>query len=197
MTVGFQITDGTTTLDLNDGTYFEVETLDLGYGGVSAESVEGSVTLYMDTTKANIQTEITALEKLLQQAIDYSGFGEGGALVTSLDKPVYFNYRTDGTESYYRTLILRLNYRIVDSSIEALNNGCPGFEYIVDFERANWWEGPEAQLSLSTALETATTNAVTVYNPEGTDDEHTYCDYVDIAALAVAQIALEESCRKR
>ena len=39
MTIGLQITDGTTTIDLNDGSYFEIMDLDLGYTGISAMEV--------------------------------------------------------------------------------------------------------------------------------------------------------------
>ena len=70
MTIGLQITDGTVTVDLNDGSYFEVMDLDCGYGDISALTVGGSVHCYINGTKAQIQTELAALQKLLQQAID-------------------------------------------------------------------------------------------------------------------------------
>lgn len=165
MTIGLQITDGTTTIDLNDGSYFEIMELDLGYGGISAIEVTGSVRLYINGTKAQIQTELAALQKILQAAMEYQGTGEGGALYSSLDAVIYIQYRTDGTEAYYRSPIIRATTSVEPGSMETLNFDCGGIEYVIDFERKNWWEGAEAQIQLATALVNATTNAVTVYNP--------------------------------
>jgi len=165
MTVGLQLTDGVTTIDLNDATYISVMELDLGAGDISAENVTGSVRLYIEGTKAQKQAEVALISKMLQAAIDYSGQSAGGALYSSLNNPVYIEYRTDGTEAYYRSELYRASAAIEPSSIEVLNFDCGGIVFIIDFERRNWWEGAEVELMLSTQNTVATTNQVFVWNP--------------------------------
>lgn len=165
MTVGLQLTDGVSTVDLNDGAYNSIIELDIGSGDVSAQTVSGSVRIFIDGTKAQIQGEIAAIQKLLQEAVDYSGQGQGNALHSSKDQPVYINYRTDSSENYYRSQLFKASWAIDPGSIEVLNFDCGGIVFIIDFERWNWWEGAEVQVQLSTLTQAATTNAVTVYNP--------------------------------
>lgn len=196
MTIGLQITDGTTTLDLNDGSYFEIIELDLGYGAIGADRVQGSVRLYIDGTKAQCQTEIAALEKLLQQAVDYSGTGQGNALYSSLDKIVYLQYRTDSTETYYRSPILNANPGIEPGSMETLNFDCGGVEYYFDFERRNWWESTsETQVPVSTSAVARTTNAVTLYNPwnnaAGAYQHYAHIDCADVLGNLPAATRIE------
>lgn len=165
MTIGLQITDGTTTLDLNDGAYFETMKFDPGAGDVSAEFVSGSLELYINGTKSQIQTELAAFQKMLQKVIEYSGTGAGGALYSALDKRIYLNYRTDNSEAYYRSPLYRMNYTVEPQSYEVLNFDCGGIIYTIDFERCNWWEGAEAQLALTTHLETNVLTRAEVWNP--------------------------------
>lgn len=185
MTIGLQITNGTTTVDLNDGAYFEIMELDLGFGDVSALTVQGSIRLYVNGTKTQVQTEYASLSKLLQQAVEYSGTGQGAALYSSLDEVVYLNYRTDSTEAYYRSPIVRANLQIESGSFEVLNFDCGGIEVLIDFERRNWWEGAEAQVPLSTTATARTTNAVELYNPwnaAASRYQHfVHIDYADVA----------------
>lgn len=165
MTVGLQLTDGVSTVDLNDGSYISVMELDLGSGDVSAVSLQGSVKLWIDGTKAQVQGELAEIQKLLQEALDYSGKGLGATLHSSRNQPVYLNYRTDSGESYYRSELIKVSFSMPPESLHTLNFDCGGIEYDIDFERYNWWEGPETQVQLSTLTQAATTNAVTVYNP--------------------------------
>ena len=65
---------------------------------------------------------------------------------------IYIQYRTDGTEGYYRSPIIRASDSIDPGSMETLNFDCGGIEYVIDFERLNWWEGAEAQVGLATAI---------------------------------------------
>lgn len=165
MTVGLQISDETTTVDLNDGSYLEVMEFDPGSGDVSAENIDGYIKLYINGTKSQVQAEVAAIQKILQAAVDFSGVTGGGALYSSLNKTVYLKYRTDGTETYYRSELVKVSYSITPETIEILNFDCGGVFYNIDFTRKNWWEGAETQVQLSTTTTSATTNAVTVYNP--------------------------------
>ena len=195
MTIGLQITDGTTTIDLNDGSYFEITELDCGYGDISALTVGGSVKLFINGTKAQIQAELAALQKILQQAIEYQGTGAGAALYSSLDEIVYLQYRTDGTETYYRSPIIQASLSFDPDAMLTLNFDCGGIEIIIDFERRNWWEGAEAQVPLATTAASRTTNAVTLYNPwnvgAGTYQHYVHIDHADVSGDLPSATRLE------
>lgn len=175
--IGLRITDGTTTIDLNGGDPWEVMEIDLGYGDPSEKEISGSVRLLINGDSpsrpitgavAHIQSSVESLQQLLQQGINYWRNDKGAAIKDAMGDIVYLEYRNTASQDYYRTPITQARYSMPAESIWSVSVGTSEIEYVVDFMRKNWWEGPETQIALHTSAEADSTDWVTVYNPKPT-----------------------------
>jgi hypothetical protein len=176
--ISARITDGTITVNLNDGDPFEILELDLGYGDPSEREISGSMRLYangnspsmgMDGPIPALRTAVQSLQKLLQQAIHYWRYDKGAQIMDSDASIVYLEVKIAGTEDYYRTPITQARYAMPNDSTWNLSIGGtnPVIEYVIDFARKNWWEGPEEQLDLkSITYPTASASVQPVWNPK-------------------------------
>lgn len=173
--ISARLTDGTTTVNLNDGDPFEIMEFDLGYGDPSEREISGSVRLLVNGNSpsmpmagavSHIRTSVQSVQKLLQQGINYWRNDKGAAITDSIGNIVYLEVKIESSDDYYRTPIVAARYSLPAETTWSLSVGCSQVEYVIDFMRRNWWEGPEAQLGLATSIVTETTNYVDVYNPK-------------------------------
>ena len=176
--ISARITDGTITVNLNDGDPFEILELDLGYGDPSEREISGSMRLYANGNSPSmpisgpipaLRTAVQKLQMLMQQAINYWRYDKGAQIRDADAAIVYLEVQIQGTEDYYRTPITQARYSMPNDSTWNLSIGGTDVvvEYVIDFARKNWWEGPQAQLSLKTLTETTkTASQVTVWNPK-------------------------------
>lgn len=170
------ITDGTNTVTLTSGTTYQVHEydpkvpeLDDQAAGQVSETLEISV---FGATGAIVQTNVTAIERLLEAARRRNAIGAGPR--------VYLTLQIDGEAAASRS-------EIIDARIEPgelmlrlwPNKMCQANLYIV---RRAYWEGALTQLPLTNGNGTNNTSGLTIYNQ---DASGVLDNYVQIAAADV------------
>jgi len=170
-------TSGTVTLTTSP---FDVRDYHPMTADRTEETVSETITVRLrDTTSPDNLDEIRALNRLLHQA-------ELAQENRAFDR-VYLEFSPDGTVSYWRSEIVRARGEFADTTFKYaywLNNTQFADVFL---ERMNFWEGPEAQLSLTNPNGTANTTGLKVYNTNdgtGSGGSARY-NYVQVAGTAV------------
>ncbi len=165
-----RITDGSTTITLSgDGaiigcSYFPQP------AGNDQETTAETIAVILEGTEAAIRAKTDAVEQLLTQASD------AGALLASR---VYLEYQTADGATIYRSE-LRGGHVVWSEApgrhrLAASSNLV---EVAVLVERLNFWEGPEAEVYLSSNTQSERVGGVAVYN----NDNASNTNWVGIAS---------------
>ena len=157
-----QVTDGTTTITLSGtspvlGCTYYPRTPTANAAG-SYDDVTEDATVNLRGTAAAMRATINSIETMLQAARLRQATG-AGARVFVLYKPV------DADAANYRSEIL--DGRVVLSSepmLRRFGDSSPTIQIGIVWTRAHWWEGAEAEISLSANGQAAATGGRTVYN---------------------------------
>lgn len=187
-----RLTDGTTTVSMTGGPIYrldyapEAAKLDtLEYrpgammdGGVVAAISRAHVTEACEVTVTadtadELRTALQSLETLLLSAIEFQN-RRGGARV-------YVEFAAEDDDDVYRSEIL---YGRLEPGRKTLTWWpCAAVQATITWKRRYYWEGPEAELSLSNGHGSGT-GGITIYNAE----DATYDNYVDIADTDVTGV---------
>lgn len=132
-----------------------------------------------DTSGSANLDELHTLNRLLQQAED--------AQDDPTVAPVYLTWQLNGSAGVWRSEIISGR---TEPRADALNYGYWTSNTMfapVYLERANWWEGPEAQLPITNPNGTANTSGLDVYNCGDGSGAGTalFYNYFDVAGTAV------------
>jgi hypothetical protein len=157
--MNLRVTDGTTTVNLDGGTagvtgctYFPLP------GERKAASVTETARLVArGTASATVRSATTTLQRLIEQA-ERIRDGDAGA-------PVYVEYRPVSTDDYYRSRLL--GGQVVwseDPGARRIKDTNPPLQFAFVFEREVGWDGPETELQLSAASQSAATGGRTLTN---------------------------------
>jgi len=184
-----RLTDGTDTVSLVGGPIYRVEYVPRGPklstveyepgatadgGEVAAISrpnvVESCRVSAVEDTGDNLRVTLQSVEALFQAAIEYQN-RRGGS-------PVYVEFAAEDDDDVYRSEIL---YGTMEPGAETLSLWAnASVEATLIWKRRFYWEGPEAELSLSNTHGTGT-GGVTVYNHYDAAHEN----FVDITGTDV------------
>jgi hypothetical protein len=175
-----KLTDGTTNVTLTS-TPFNVREYQPRAGrhddAQVAETIEVRIT---DGSVPNNLAELRVINRLLTQAAERQKN-------RTLPK-VYLTFKESASGSEYRSEIYQGRAEWNSSAMDR-SYWAEDLQFArVYIERANWWEGPEAQVPLSNGNGTANITGLNVYNyNDGTGSSpNKRHNYVDIAAASVA-----------
>ena len=156
-----QLTDGTTTVTLS-GTS---PVLGCTYFPATPQRTAGELLPVTETAEVNlrgtesaIRSKANSIETLLRQAVERRETGAGDRVFVQY-KPV------DGDAATYRSEVT--DGRVVWSSnpgLRRLGDTSPTVQVAVIWTRAFWWEGAEAEISISANGQAAATGGRTIYN---------------------------------
>lgn len=154
MAITVQITDGTTTVNLNDGTDAWMEAYNPQNFGASADAVtEGHQVTFLGGNSA-VDTTWLKLEKLFLQARIWEASRKGAR--------VYVTVCLDGSTTWRSELYDgRL---LATGDIVKFERATGQRDATVMISRANWWEGAEAQIPLTNGNGSANTSGLNVFN---------------------------------
>ncbi len=154
MAITINISDGTVTVELNDGTCAWTDNYNPDNLGLSADEVtEGHMVTFVGGN-TTIDANWLKLEKLFLQARVWQASRKGTR--------VYVQVSLDGTNTWRSEL---LDGRVVPTpNIVKYERATGQREATVIVRRANWWEGAEAQVALTNGNGTDNTTGLTVYN---------------------------------
>jgi hypothetical protein len=163
MTIQLYITYGSTTLDLQDDGY---QVLD-GFYPLTASDIDQTVSDRADVwvKASDLSSMVAAIDKAFAYAREHAN---------RLDH-AWLWFAIDETSPVYRTRLLD-GLCLQDSQILRRYAAARGNLHLT-FERAGYWEGPEAAITLSNPSGSGTTG-VTVYN-RWDDDEVNYVEMAD------------------
>jgi len=170
---------GTVTLNSSP---FEIKQYHSRYDEPEVPTISESCQIRLqDGSVANNLDELRTLRKLMKQAKEAQDDANIGRVYLT------FKEATGGTA--YRSE-LKSGVTPWDASTLDFAHWSGDTQFAtMSWERANWWEGPEAQLALTNPNGTANTAGLRVYNcNDGTAIDTSYYrhNYVDIAGTAVA-----------
>jgi hypothetical protein len=185
MTATLQITDGTTTVDLN-GTNSTGAAAFKDYvprppakDRLSEGVTETARVRCRDTSVANVLATIRLLEKLLEDAAIYAETKRG--------VPVYVKFKPEGSEAQQRSQILagELDYDKAALDYAWQVKSTPVAWVDVMWTRVSYWEADsETQVALlNGSVGGKTTNALALYNHDDATTGHD--NYAEIAAADV------------
>ena len=189
-----RLTDGTDTVSLVGGPIYRVEYVPRGSklatveyepgatadgGEVAAIArpnvVESCRISAVEDTGDNLRVTLQSIEALFETAIEYQN-RRGGS-------PVYVEFAAEDDDDVYRSEIL---YGTLEPGSETLSLWADAaVEATLIWKRRFYWEGPEAELSLSNTHGSGT-GGVTIYNHY--DDAHE--NFVDITGTDVGGVLL-------
>lgn len=182
----FSITDGTTTITLDQGngyliTGFDMNTAEISYNEVSKTDVNEierlNVTSTLDlvfraSTIAGIQTLIKNLERLLDKSI----LRQNRKNFTK----VYLQVTVDGDVAWRSEI---LYFRLVPKTDLFDGLTAKNTEYTLFLTRRYYFEGPEKELEISNSGNSAATGGIDIFNHN--DGTTAHDNYVAIAAAQV------------
>ena len=172
------ITDGATTITLTNGSTYQVHEydpqvpdMDAQLAGEVSETLEISI---FGATTAAVQTNATALDRLLESARRRQAIGAGPR--------VYLQLQMDGDATTYRSEILNARLEPGEMVLRLWPNKMAQANlYVV---RVPYWEGALTQIPLTNGNGSANTSGLTIYNHDDSGTGHD--NYVQIAAADVA-----------
>lgn len=159
------ITDGTTTITLADGTNCVLGeyTPKSNFNGEGDVTEQIKVTIQAATI-ADVRTYINNINRMFQQADFFTRFGQNQLSATG--SPVYANFDPGTTGTVYRSMITQGRVLATQSS---LDSGWAGnqVDVTIEWTRQAFWEGPETEIALATTYAgAAATGGKTVYNKD-------------------------------
>lgn len=156
-----QLTDGTTTVTLSGSSPVLGATYFPGTPQRTAgelQPVTETAEINLRGTESTIRSKVNSIETLLRQAVERQETGAGARVFVSY-KPV------DGDAAAYRSEVI--DGRVVWSSnpgLRRLGDTSPTIQVAVIWTRTFWWEGAEAEISISANGQAAATGGRTIYN---------------------------------
>lgn len=163
-----RVTDGTTTVTISVGgaslgvTYFP------DVGAEDEETIGETVTLTLEGNDLAIREVLGGVERLLSQA---------GA---NLLAPVFVEFRPTDSGDVWRSRLKHGRVRWSEAPGRRRLGGSSNIvEVAVLWERVNFWEGPEVELSLSSSSMTIRTGGVAVYNDDNVTE---FANWMQITA---------------
>lgn len=180
--MNLRLTDGTTTVNLNDltapnlgATYFPSPP-DAGPEGWAQEVTE-TAEVTLRGTAAAIRSYVNTIERLFESARQ--------RLKTHTGARLYVEYQAVTGDTYFRSEILygRLVWA-ENPAARRLSDTTPTVQVAIHWTRRHFWEGALTQLSLtSSANGTPTTSAVTLYSNDDATASQT--NWIGIASTQV------------
>lgn len=172
MTHVFSLTDGTTTVNLNDGTAVWTTAYELATaqeGGTDA--TDNLKLLVFGATYAAVQSTLRSMERLLAAAQRRQ--------VARVGARVYLTAQLDGDAAAWRSEIYAGQLLTAGLADELRKSK---IECALLIRRAPFWEGAETELALSGPSQAAATGGITIYNY---DVSATYGNWVQVADTQV------------
>lgn len=190
MTHSLSITDGTTTISLvttnvllsqyvpSTPTINSTRRSSVGDGGPVDQPVYENVTetieiLFENSSKTSLQAQVNGINRLFADAKQRQW--------TKAGNRVYLQLQMDGEASTWRSEIYTGRLELDQDALRHYANIKVQASIIV--ERAFFWEGPEAELQISTSNASAATGGRTIYNHDDSGTGHD--NWVQIAAAQV------------
>lgn len=182
------ITDGTDTLNFNDGT----NTILLAYSPASPETEEQAKSGLIDGgefTSVNLRNPSETIELMLiastkpglqtlANSIEHFLFAANRRQRSKTGPKVYLQLKVDGEAVTWRSEILSARFVLDDSSLDMWANIKTRCR--VTLTRRYFWEGAESELELSTSNASAATGGQTIWNHDDSGTGHD--NWVGIAA---------------
>lgn len=169
-----RITNGTTVITLSGDTPNAVRGCTYWPTTGGGAEVTETISVILEGAEATIKATQNTLTNLLREA------EQADAAINYI---VYLEFQATATSSVYRSEI-KTGWVSWDKEPirHRLDSATNQVEVDVILTRANYWEGPETELALSTAAQSAATGGRTIYN---NDNATTQNNYAQVAANQV------------
>jgi hypothetical protein len=179
MAHAFSITDGTTTINLNQASGYIVKTYDMNTVDSSKDELEDEpeITETLDimvlsTTTAALQALVHPVELMLVAARRRQKYQVGPR--------IYLQLQIDAEANTWRAEIKDGRFKPDKDTLDSWYSKKVPYHLIVTHRV---WEGPETELQLSTLTQSAATGGRTIQNHD--NNGGSFCNWVQIAAAQV------------
>lgn len=187
---GLWLTDGTTTVQLNDASTAVTEEFAPGSPEMKAGMdwaemlattvVDSFPVIVLGSSKAQLQSRVESIEKLLAAGMTRQRLGSGAR--------VFLHLQLDNEGSSWRSEVLGGRVETRPETLQAWGNSKAILRLYVT--RRGWWEGAEAEVALSVGGGAAATGGKTIYN----HDDSGHDNWTSMASDQVGG-ALPAGCR--
>lgn len=161
-----RITNGTTTITLSGDAPNAVLGCTYWPATGSGAEVTETIPVVLEGSGATIKAAVQTITNLLREAQQADG---------ATNYIVYLEFQATASSSVYRSEI-KAGYAQWDKEPirHKLDSATNQVDVDVIITRVNYWEGPETELALSTAAQSASTGGRTIYNNDNATTQNNY-----------------------